>query len=74
MCRHKQVTSPRRDEAGLYTGCLSCGRRIPFAWADGPEFSRDGHRIGNHRTQEASPRKLLTEITRIERQQMGVKN
>ncbi len=38
FCRHKHQALPRRDEEGEYRRCLDCGNRIPWAFADGPEF------------------------------------
>lgn len=35
FCRHRKITTPRRDADGEYCCCLECGARI--AWAlDGP--------------------------------------
>lgn len=33
-CRHRNQTSPRRDEQGEYLRCLECGERIPWSWPD----------------------------------------
>lgn len=33
-CRHRNPTTPRRDEDGEYRRCLECGARIPWAWRD----------------------------------------
>ena len=32
LCRHRNQTTPRRDEAGQYRRCLECGKRIPWSW------------------------------------------
>jgi len=33
-CRHRNQTTPRRDEQGGYRRCLECGVRIAWIWRD----------------------------------------
>lgn len=34
MCiwKHRNQTTPRKDEQGEYRRCLDCGKRIPWSW------------------------------------------
>lgn len=33
-CRHRNETTPRKDEKGEYRRCLDCGARLPWSWGD----------------------------------------
>ena len=33
-CRHRNETTPRKDEQGEYRRCLDCGARIAWSWPD----------------------------------------
>ena len=58
-CRHRNETTPRKDEKGEYRRCLDCGARIAWSWRD--KFPIRPPRLVQPKDWEAFWRSLETE-------------